>query len=168
MIKTRIFFMIVFNTLIIYAFSGLVYSFIGIPYTALSLILTLLTLIFGKSEFYYFIIGLVLKKWKESKVLEVEGGEALLLSCAFLIGVMKIGAAIGVFVLTGATILIAFTILLVSGYFFEGKASGMTATGAYLIARIAAKITWFLTSIFDNLMEMLIKLQMKLLGIEGK
>ena len=70
-----------------------------------------------------------------------------------------------------ATVILAFAILLASGFFFEGYSSGMTITGVFNISKIILKIYSFVESIqkwLDKLFELIIKGEYKILGIKVK
>ena len=99
----------------------------------------------------------------ESETKEVK---MLLSSVACLAIAVQIGAAIGLFVTTGAIILVAFCILLACGYFFDGVKSGWTPNSAFNLAKIVVKVFCFLQVTIDRIAEWIAKLELKIFGIE--
>lgn len=158
-------FILTLNFLLIYVFSGLIYNFIGIVYTALSIILTFSL---RNTKYCYNVINVLVKNWRKSEIIGDANGNTIMLSAAFLIGAMKIGAVIGTFVGFGATVLLVLAFLLACGFFFEGHTSGASISGVYYIAKIFVKIYQFLNSAFDKIMELIVKIEFKVLKIEPK
>lgn len=158
-------FVLTLNFLLIYVFSGLIYNFVGIIYTALSIILTFLL---RNTKYCYNVINILVRNWRKSEIIGDSNGNAIMLSAAFLIGSMKIGAAICTFVGFGAVIFLALAFLLACGFLFEGYKSGATISGAYYLAKILVKIYQFLNSAFDKIMELIVKIEFKALKIEPK
>ena len=156
---------LILNFGLIYFFSGSVYSFVGIIYTALSVILTIAL---RNTRCCYGIMNVLFRNWRECGIVGDKNGNAIMLSPAFLIGSMKIGAAIAIFVQFGAIAILALSILIASGFLFDENKSGMTISGAWFIAKILIKITYFFYSIFDKIMELVVKIEFKILGIEQK
>lgn len=113
-----------------------------------------------------FFIRTQMKNWGD-KVNEIVFSERrLLMSVACLTFSLKVGAAIAIFVETGAVILLAFCILLAFGYFFEGAASGMSIGLSYNIARLAIKIFSLVSIGFDKIAEWIAKAELHFLNIE--
>lgn len=146
-------------------FSGSVYYFVGFIYTFIAVLLTLLL---RKSPKCYGVINLFVRNWKNSELIGEESGNMILLSAAFLIGAVKIGAAIALFVEVSAILFLALAILLASGFWFEGYKSGMTISGAYYISKFAVKIFQLFNSLFDRIMELIVKFEFMFLGIDKK
>ena len=92
----------------------------------------------------------------------------ILLSVSFLVGAIKIGATIALFVEISAILFLALAILLATGFWFEGYKSGMTISGAYYISKFTVKIFQLFNSLFDKIMELIVKLEFMALGIEKK
>ena len=155
----------VINLGLIYFFSGSIYPVVGILYTTLALILTI-TL--SDTKYCYGIINVLVRNWRKSKIIGDRNGNSIMLSAAFLIGAMKIGAVTAMFVEFGAIVILALAILIASGFLFDGYKSGMTISGAFFIAKILIKIANFFYSIFDKIMELVVKIEFKILGIEQK
>lgn len=113
-----------------------------------------------------FFIRIQVKKWGD-KVSEIVFSEKrLLMSVACLTFSLKVGAAIAIFVETGAVVLFAFCILLAFGYFFEGAASGMSIGLSYNIARLVIKIFSLVSIGFDKIAEWIAKAELHFLNIE--
>ncbi len=156
---------LVMNFVLIYLFSGSIFVFIGIVYTALSILLTLLI----KKECYNkFIINLFVKNWNKNLLYNKRSENIIILSVAFLIGAMKIGAAIGIIVEVSIVLFIALAILIASGFIIEGYSSGMTLSGAYYIAKIVVKVYQLLEIVSDKIMDLIVKIEFSILGIEAK
>lgn len=146
-------------------FSGSIYYFVGIFYTLISI---LLTLCLRKSKYCYKVLNLLVINWENSELIGAESGNMILLSAAFLIGSIKIGAAITLFVEVSAILFLALAILLATGFWFDGYKSGMTISGAYYISKFAVKIFQFFNSLFDKIMELIVKIEFMILGIDKK
>lgn len=146
-------------------FSGSIYYFIGLFYTLLSI---LLTFSLRKSTYCYKVINLLVVNWENCELIGKEGGNMILLSVAFLIGSIKIGTAIALFVEVSAILFLALAILLATGFWFDGYKSGMTISGAYYISKFAVKIFQFVNSLFDKIMELVVKIEFMVLGIDKK
>lgn len=128
----------------------------------------LLTLSLRKSKYCYKVLNLLVINWENSELIGAESGNMILLSAAFLIGSIKIGAAITLFVEVSAILFLALAILLATGFWFDGYKSGMTISGAYYISKFAVKIFQFLNSLFDKIMELIVKIEFMILGIDKK
>lgn len=107
-----------------------------------------------------------MKNWgdKVSKIVFSE--KRLLMSVACLTFSLKVGAAIALFVETGAVVLLAFCILLVFGYFFEGAANSMSIGLSYNIARLVIKIFSLVSIGFDKIAEWIAKAELRFLNIK--
>lgn len=92
--------------------------------------------------------------------------DRLLMSITCLVFSLKIGAIITVFVETSAIFIIAFCILLASGYLFQGPLSGMTLISSYKIASLIFKIFSLLSIGFDKIAEWIAKAELRILNIE--
>ena len=146
-------------------FSGSIYYSIGLFYTLLSI---LLTFSLRKSTYCYKVINLLVRNWESSELIGEEGGNMILLSVAFLIGSIKIGTAIALYVEVSAILFLDLAILLATGFWFDGYKSGMTISGAYYISKFAVKIFQFVNSLFDKIMELVVKIEFMVLGIDKK
>ncbi len=146
-------------------FSGSIYYFVGIFYTLISI---LLTLCLRKSNYCYKVLNLLVRNWENSELIGAESGNMILLSAAFLIGSIKIGTAITLFVEVSAILFLALAILLATGFWFDGYKSGMTISGAYYISKFAVKIFQFFNSLFDKIIELVVKIEFMILGIDKK
>lgn len=156
---------LVANFVLIFLFSGLIFPIVGIIYTILSVIITFVA---KDKKYCRLIISKLVKSWDISGIVDKEDENVLLLSIAFLIGSMKIGAAIGIFIEVSTVLFIALAILLAFGFLFEGYNSGMTVSGAYYIAKIVVKIYQFFNSLSDKIMELIVKIEFCALGIEAR
>lgn len=107
-----------------------------------------------------------MKQYKEIIESETKEVKMLISSVACLAIAVQIGAAIGLFVTTGAIILMAFCILLAAGYFFEGAKSGWTPGSAFSLAKIMVTVFCFLQVTIDRVAEWIAKLELKIFGIE--
>ncbi|MCI9412640.1 MAG: hypothetical protein HFG36_11335 [Eubacterium sp.] len=160
-----VFIVLLLNFGLVYFFSGSVYYFVGIFYTFIAILLTLLL---KKSTKCYVLINIFVKNWENSELIGEENGNMILLSVAFLIGAIKIGAAIALFVEVSAILFLALAILLATGFWFDGYKSGMTISGAYYISKFAVKIFELFNSLFDRIMELIVKIEFIALGIDKK
>lgn len=155
---------LIINCGLIWFFTCSFYPFIGLAYTILSLAGTLY---FCNREFGKCIINKELR-FIDNRYVYSNEANIILLSAAFLSLGIKLGAAIALFVYTGATLLLTFCILLAMGYFFEGTQSGITVGLAYSIAKLCFKLYQLLDWIPDKIAELLVWIEFKLLGIETK
>ena len=92
-----------------------------------------------------------------------------MISVAFLSLAVKIGVLIKTGIYLVALLWVTVASLLASGFFFEGRSSGMSITGAYNISKILLKIYSFIEPVIkwcDTLFEWIIKGEYKILGIE--
>ena len=86
---------LVVNFVLIFLLSGAVFPFVGIIYTILSIVITFV----AKDKHYCkIIISKLVRSWDTSGIVDEADENVLLLSIAFLIGSMKIGGAIGIFI----------------------------------------------------------------------
>ncbi len=131
------------------------------------LVFSLLMLTIGcNTTIVTFFFRTQMKNWgdKVSKIVFSE--KRLLMSVACLTFSLKVGAAIALFVETGAVVLLAFCILLVFGYFFEGAASSMSIGLSYNIARLVIKIFSLVSIGFDKIAEWIAKAELRFLNIK--
>lgn len=167
--KLGIFIVLMINFVLMYLFSGSIYFWVGIIYTIISIVLTL-TL--KNSQYSKVIIKLMVKSWNEDVLQNKEDENMILLSVAFLIGSMKIGAAIAIFVEVSAILFIALAILIATGFFVEGYGSGMTLGGAYNLGKWILKIGQFLFLFLDKvmgwIMDLIVKIEFSILRIEKR
>ena len=119
-----------------------------------------------KTAFGAFFIGTQMKHWGSNIDQILLNERKLLMSVACLSLSLKVGAAIAIFVETGAVLLIAFCILIAFGYFFEGPASGMTIGLSYGIARLVVKLFSLIHIGFDRIAEWIAKAELRILKIE--
>lgn len=160
-----VFIVLLLNFGLVYFFSGSIYHFVGIFYTAFAI---LLTLSLRKSKNCNKVISIFVRNWENSELIGEENGNMILLSVSFLVGAIKIGATIALFVEISAILFLALAILLATGFWFEGYKSGMTISGAYYISKFTVKIFQLFNSLFDKIMELIVKLEFMALGIEKK
>ena len=64
--------------------------------------------------------------------------------------------------------IIELIILLATGFWFDGYKSGMTISGAYYISKFTVKIFQLFNSLFDKIMELVVKIEFMALGIDKK
>lgn len=154
---------IAINCLLGFAINCAFYPTIGI----LILLSNILLLIIGcNNSFGKVFVGLQMKHWGDSVSHCLFENPHLLMSVACLSFSLKAGAAVTLFVETGAVIMIAFCLLIAFGYFFDGAASGMTAGLSYEIARFVVKLFSFISIGFDKIAEWIAKAELHILGIE--
>lgn len=158
-----LYFIIILNVILGAAVMSAYYPVVGIAYVVLCVLM--LTVGYN-TVFGSFLIRTQMKKWG-NKVDEIVFSEKrLLTSIACLTLSLKIGAAVALFVETGAALMIAFCILMAFGWFFEGAASGMTVSLSWGIARIAVKIFTLLSIGFDKIAEWIAKAELSILKID--
>lgn len=78
------------------------------------------------------------------------------------------GAAIALIIEGAAVIIIAFCILLASGWLFLGRESGMSVGLAYLISKLVMKIYLFCNSLADKLAMAVVRVEFSVLKIEER
>ncbi len=139
------------------------YSEVGIVFGTFAIVLTfvLYNTVLGTR-----VVKSQMKNLKDNMSIMSETNKKILVSVACLSIAVQIGAAITLFVTTGATIMFAFALLLACGYFFEGTKSGMTIWGSYGIAKLVIKLFCFLQVTLDRIAEWLAKLELSLFDIE--
>lgn len=97
-----------------------------------------------------------------------EKEKVILLSAAFMAVGMKIGTALGLAVGFGMVAILAFCILLATGYIIEGSGSGMTAKGAWQIAKLIIWIYNKLNGLYEFIAKCIVKLEFHILKIDIK
>lgn len=157
------YFIIILNVLLGFLITSAFYPIVGV----VVLIFCVLMLTIGcNNSIGDFFIRIQMKYWGNNINEIVLNEKRLLLSVACLALSLKIGAAITIFVETGATIFLAFCILLAWGYFFDGSKSGMTIGLSYNIARLAIKIFSLVSIGFDKIAEWIAKIELSILNIK--
>lgn len=154
------------NTFGAFFFAGMNYQVVGIVLSALSLISSIF---FAEYNWMHVFAKLVIKSDNIDLYFSKGNANRILISVAFLALAIKMGVLIHIGFMFATTVILAFAILLASGFFFEGYSSGMTITGAFNISKIILKIYSFVESIqkwFDKLFELVIKAEYKILGIK--
>lgn len=132
-------------------------------------ILSMITIcLFKENQIGYFIIQNQIKSYDKSLLLNNKEHNALLVSIAFLTLALKLGAAIALIIEGAAVIIIAFCILLASGWLFLGRESGMSVGLAYLISKLVMKIYLFCNSLADKLAMAVVRVEFSLLKIEER
>lgn len=91
--------------------------------------------------------------------------EEILISAAFLALGMKIGTVLGLAVGFSMTVILAFCILLVTGYLIEGRKSGMTIRGAWYIAKFLVWLFNKINGIYEIIAEQIVKIEFEVLNI---
>lgn len=156
---------LIVNFTLIAILTGSTFLGIGIVYTALSIAVTY----FAKDkEYCKLVISKLVRSWDTSMIENKTDENALLLSIAFLVGAIKIGAAIGIIIEVSAILFIALAILIASGFLIEGYESGVTLSGAYYISKIVVKIYQYFNSFTDKVMQLVINIEFGVLKIETK
>lgn len=149
-------------------FAGMDYKVVGIVLSALSLISSVFL---ADYTWMHVFAKIVIKSNNIDLYFNKGNANRILISVAFLALAIKIGVLIHIGFMFAATVILAFAILLASGFFFEGYSSGMTITGVFNISKIILKIYSFVESIqkwLDKLFELIIKGEYKILGIKVK
>lgn len=155
--------LLVINFSLIYFFTGAVYPIFGLCFTMISIIVSIVA---RDKKYCRKIISKFIRNWNLDGIEDEKDQNIILLSIAFLIEAIKVGAAIGIFVEVSAILLLALCILLASGFIIEGYSSGMTIGFAYNIAKIAVKVYQFFNSLTDRLMGFIVKVEFSALGIK--
>ena len=156
---------LIINFGLICFFTTPIYPLIGIVYTLLSILGTFLL---SDSPFGQRIINKQITVWGENMGNDSDETNKILLSSAFLSLGMKIGAVITALVYGSAALMIAIALLLASGFFFSGSKSGVTPGGAFTLGKLLVKVYGFVTTIFDKVVELFVKLEFAFLGIDKK
>lgn len=139
------------------------YPFVGVAFGIFGAIM----LIVGyKSIFGFWVVKSQMKNFRNIIHTMSDADRKLIVSAACLSLAVQIGVAITLFVTTGAMIMVAFCILLASGYFFEGAKSGWTPSSAFGFAKIAIKVFCFLQITIDRIAEWIAKFELKLINSE--
>lgn len=103
-------------------------------------------------------------KTADGKSHEAEEVE-ILISASFLALGMKIGTALGLAVAFSMIVVLAFCILLATGYIIEGRKSGMTISGAWYIAKLVVWLFNKINGIYEIIADQIVKLEFKALNI---
>ena len=94
--------------------------------------------------------------------------QEILISAAFLSLGMKIGTALGLAVTFSLVAMLAFCILVASGFLIEGRKSGMTISGAWSIAKGIIWIYNKLNGIYEFIAQQIVKLEFSILKVDMK
>lgn len=151
------------NTILMYFFAGSYYEIVG---WALVLLSSLAVLFFKENKIGRHIILWQIKEYPPQILNSAESNNAVLLSVAFLMLSMKIGAALAVFVEAGTVVIFMLVFLIAWGWFFEGSKSGMTIGAAYGMSKFAVKIYLFLDSWADRIAMFIVKVEFRILKID--
>lgn len=164
---------ITLNTIGVFFFTGMDFPILGI---ALSILSMLCSIFFSEYVWMHVFATTVIRSHNIGKYFSKGNANRIVISVAFLSLAVKIGVLIktGIYLValllvTVALLLVTVAILLASGFFFEGRSSGMSITGAYNISKILLKIYSFIEPVIkwcDTLFEWIIKGEYKILGIE--
>ena len=157
---------ITLNTIGVFFFTGMDFPIFGI---ALSILSILCSIFFSEYVWMHVFATTVLRSHNIGKYFSKGNANRIVISVAFLSLAVKIGVLIKTGIYLVALLLVTVAILLASGFFFEGRSSGMSITGAYNISKILLKIYSFIEPVIkwcDTLFEWIIKGEYKILGIE--
>ena len=157
---------ITLNTFGVFFFIGMDFPIFGI---ALSILSMLCSIFFSEYVWMHVFATTVIRSHNIGKYFSKGNANRIVISVAFLSLAVKIGVLIKTGIYLVALLLVTVAILLASGFFFEGRSSGMSITGAYNISKILLKIYSFLEPVMkwcDTLFEWIIKGEYKILGIE--
>lgn len=157
---------ITLNTIGVFFFTGMDFPIFGI---ALSILSILCSIFFSEYVWMHVFATTVIRSHNIGKYFSKGNANRIVISVAFLSLAVKIGVLIKTGIYLVALLLITVAILLASGFFFEGRSSGMSITGAYNISKILLKIYSFIEPVIkwcDTLFEWIIKGEYKILGIE--
>lgn len=136
---------------------------------ALSILSMLCSIFFSEYVWMHVFATTVIRSHNIGKYFSKGNANRIVISVAFLSLAVKIGVLIKTGIYLVALLLVTVAILLASGFFFEGRSSGMSITGAYNISKILLKIYSFIEPVMkwcDTLFEWIIKGEYKILGIE--
>ena len=136
---------------------------------ALSILSMLCSIFFSEYVWMHVFATTVIRSHNIGKYFSKGNANRIVISVAFLSLAVKIGVLIKIGIYLVALLLVTVAILLASGFFFEGRSSGMSITGAYNISKILLKIYSFIEPVMkwcDTLFEWIIKGEYKILGIE--
>ena len=157
---------ITLNTIGVFFFTGMDFPIFGI---ALSILSMLCSIFFSEYVWMHVFATTVIRSHNIGKYFSKGNANRIVISVAFLSLAVKIGVLIKTGIYLVALLLVTVAILLASGFFFEGRSSGMSITGAYNISKILLKICSFIEPVIkwcDTLFEWIIKGEYKILGIE--
>mgnify|MGYP003268091129 FL=1 len=157
---------ITLNTIGVFFFTGMDFPIFGI---ALSILSILCSIFFSEYIWMHVFATTVIRSHNIGKYFSKGNANRIVISVAFLSLAVKIGVLIKTGIYLVALLLVTVAILLASGFFFEGRSSGMSITGAYNISKILLKIYSFIEPVIkwcDTLFEWIIKGEYKILGIE--
>ena len=157
---------ITLNTIGVFFFTGMDFPIFGI---ALSILSILCSIFFSEYVWMHVFATTVIRSHNIGKYFSKGNENRIVISVAFLSLAVKIGVLIKTGIYLVALLLVTVAILLASGFFFEGRSSGMSITGAYNISKILLKIYSFIEPVIkwcDTLFEWIIKGEYKILGIE--
>ena len=157
---------ITLNTIGVFFFTGMDFPIFGI---ALSILSILCSIFFSEYVWMHVFATTVIRSHNIGKYFSKGYANRIVISVAFLSLAVKIGVLIKTGIYLVALLLVTVAILLASGFFFEGRSSGMSITGAYNISKILLKIYSFIEPVIkwcDTLFEWIIKGEYKILGIE--
>lgn len=157
---------ITLNTVGVFFFTGMDFPILGITLSILSM---LCSIFFSEYVWMHVFATTVIRSHNIGKYFSKGNANRIVISVAFLSLAVKIGVLIKTGIYLVALLLVTVAILLASGFFFEGRSSGMSITGAYNISKILLKIYSFIEPVIkwcDTLFEWIIKGEYKILGIE--
>ena len=157
---------ITLNTVGVFFFTGMDFPIFGI---ALSILSMLCSIFFSEYVWMHVFATTVIRSHNIVKYFSKGNANRIVISVAFLSLAVKIGVLIKTGIYLVALLLVTVAILLASGFFFGGRSSGMSITGAYNISKILLKIYSFIEPVIkwcDTLFEWIIKGEYKILGIE--
>ena len=157
---------ITLNTIGVFFFTGMDFPIFGI---ALSILSILCSIFFSEYVWMHVFATTVIRSHNIGKYFSKGNANRIVISVAFLSLAVKIGVLIKTGIYLVALLLVTVAILLASGFFFAGRSSGMSITGAYNISKILLKIYSFIEPVIkwcDTLFEWIIKGEYKILGIE--
>lgn len=149
------------NFIIIFMLTiGIFYPFVGIVFTMMSILATLLLY---NNTLGFWLIELLIKNKGMANHLEANGRK-ILLSAGFIGLALKLGTLYGCFLFGGTVIVLFIVIVLAFGLLFEGRVEDFV--GAYYLAKIIARVAIFISSWMDPIINFVIKIEFKRLGIE--
>ena len=124
---------ITLNTIGVFFFTGMDFPIFGI---ALSILSILCSIFFSEYVWMHVFATTVIRSHNIGKYFSKGNANRIVISVAFLSLAVKIGVLIKTGIYLVALLLVTVAILLASGFFFEGRSSGMSITGAYNISKI--------------------------------
>lgn len=158
------YFVVFLNLLLGIAITSPFYPFVGVVFAVFSSIMV--EFVSNTSVGMYFIRKQT-QNWGNNVADIVFKEKKLLMSVVCLTLALKIGAAIALFVEIGAAVFIAFSLLLIFGYFFNGPLSILSGMiNSWYIARFILKIFSLLSIGFDKIAEWIAKGELALLNIK--